>query len=64
MAAPSPNLGDRGERVAFEFLTKHGLRGERFTKAEMRKSKTPDFRVFRDNQFVFFCEAKHVQYDD
>ncbi len=64
MAAPSLNLGDRGERVALDLLIRHGLRGERFSKDEMKKSKTPDFRVFKDDQFIFFCEAKHVQYDD
>lgn len=64
MAVTDLNLGERGERVALDFLIKHGLRGERFTKEEMRKGKTPDFRVFRDGKFVLFCEAKHVQHDD
>src|SRR5258708_40320025 len=54
MAAPSLNLGDRGERVALDLLIRHGLRGERFSKDEMKKSKTPDFRVFKDDQFIFF----------
>lgn len=64
MAVTSANLGERGERVALDFFIRHGLRGEPFTKDEMRKSKTPDFRVFKDDRFVLFCEAKHVQYDD
>ncbi|PYP82155.1 MAG: hypothetical protein DMG65_26980 [Candidatus Angelobacter sp. Gp1-AA117] len=64
MAAPSPNLGDRGEGVALDFLIRRELRGERFSKDEMRKGKTPDFRAFKNDQFVLFCEAKHVQYDD
>lgn len=35
----------------------------RFSKVEMRKSKTPDFRIFKEGQFILYCEAKHVQYD-
>src|SRR5258708_15012459 len=64
MAAPSLNLGDRGERVALDLLIRQGLRGERFSKDEMKKRKTPDFRVLKDDHFIFFCEEKHVQYDD
>ncbi len=36
----------------FELITK------RFTKTEMRASKTPDFRVVRDGELIFFCEVK------
>ena len=53
-----------GERVAIAFCERHGLRAERFTKAERRAGKTPDFRVYKDEQLVYFCEAKHVQHDD
>ncbi len=30
----------------------------------MRKSKPPDFRIFREDRFILYCEAKHVQYDE
>jgi len=30
----------------------------------MRHGKTPYFRVFRNKEFVMFCEAKHLQCDD
>jgi hypothetical protein len=53
-----------GEEFAIEFLARHGLRAERFSKAEMRQGKTPDFRVFKAVEFVFYCESKHVQYDE
>jgi len=52
------------EEYAVEFCTRHGLRAERFIKVELRSGKTPDFRVYRDEQLVCYCEAKHVQHDD
>jgi len=53
-----------GEEFAIEWLARHGLRAERFSKTETRQGKTPDFRVFKDDEFVLYCESKHVQYDD
>jgi hypothetical protein len=53
-----------GEQFAVEYLARHGLRAERFTKAEMRQGKTPDFRLFKESEFVLYCESKHVQYDE
>lgn len=53
-----------GEQFAEAFCTKHGLTTRRFKKAEMRRGKTPDFRVFKAGQLVLYCEAKHVQFDD
>jgi len=58
------NKKNLGEEFAVEWLTRHGLRAERFTKLEMRQSKTPDFRVFKSTEFAFYCESKHVQYDE
>ena len=55
---------NRGEQVALEFFAKHGMRAERFTKAQMQQSKTPDFRVYDSDDFVLYCEAKHVQEDE
>lgn len=52
------------EEFAIEWLVRHGLRAERFTKMEMRQSKTLDFRVFKGTEFVFYCESKHVQFDE
>jgi len=58
-----PGLNE-GEQAAVDFLGKSGLRVQRFSKEESRHGKTPDFRVFRENEFVMFCEAKHLQCDD
>jgi len=58
------NKKNLGEEFAVEWLTRHGLRVERFTKLEMRQSKTPDCRVFKSTEFPFYCESKHVQYDE
>ena len=52
-----------GEQVAIAFFAKHGLRCERFSEPEMRQGKTPDFRVFKGEEFVLYSEAKHAQKD-
>src|SRR5262249_25915483 len=51
---------DTSEEKVERYLTKRGFRLERFSKAECRKGKTPDFRVFKDKEFAFFCEVKSV----
>ena len=38
---------DANETLAADLLRRRGLRPERFTKAERRSGKTPDFRVFQ-----------------
>src|ERR1700756_1314742 len=55
---------DESERFATNYLAEHGLRVERFSKSQMRQSKTPDFRVFRQTELVAYCEAKLVRPDD
>ncbi len=52
------------EKIVKEFLSKKGLCAEYFNKEEKKKSKTPDFRVFKGNEFAFFCEVKTVSRDD
>ena len=52
------------EQFAEDYLRKHSLRPERFSKQEMRAGKTPDYRVLRDARLVAYCEAKHLQRDD
>lgn len=56
----SPNFG---EQRAVEFFAENALACEQFTEEEMRKSQTPDFRVFRDKEFILYSEAKHIQED-
>jgi hypothetical protein len=54
----------RGEQNAVAFFAKHGLRCERFTEQERRQGKTPDFKVFKEAEFVLYSEAKHIQEDN
>ena len=63
---PAEQLADMNsaEQFAQDYLQKHDLRPERFTKTEMRRSKTPDFRAFQGEELALYCEAKHVQRDD
>jgi len=53
-----------GEKHAAEFLSVRGFRTERFTRKEIAQSKTPEFRVYRGKEFVFYSESKHVQHDE
>ena len=44
-------------------LEKRGIICRPFSKKEKKGSKTPDFRVYRENQFVFYCEVKTSEED-
>jgi hypothetical protein len=52
------------EQFAEKYFLSYGLQPERFSKVEMRQSKTPDFRVRKRNGLVLYCEAKYVQRDE
>ena len=58
---PADSGLDRGEQAAADFFAKRGLRVQRCSKED---GKTRDFRVFRNKEFVMFCEAKHLDCDD
>ncbi|MBK1650540.1 hypothetical protein [Rhabdochromatium marinum] len=45
------------ERVK-DYLENRELTAERFSKAETRAGKTPDFRVSQNGEFLFYCEVK------
>jgi len=45
------------DRVS-RYLEQHHLTTVRFSRQEMRESKTPDFRVLLDDRVIFFCEVK------
>lgn len=51
------------ESIVIRELENYGLRCERFTKAEMRTHKTPDLRVYRGEEFAFYCEIKEIARD-
>ena len=54
---------DPNETRSREFLISQGFRVERFSKAETRVGKTPDFRVYQGDAFRFYCEVKSVDSD-
>lgn len=51
------------ESLVIGKLTTYGLRCKRFTKEERRRQKTPDFRVYLNEDFAFYCEVKEVAED-
>ncbi len=54
---------DEGELLAEKYLNDKDLSCSRFSKQEMRKSKTPDFRVSRNGEFELYCEVKTSKKD-
>jgi hypothetical protein len=57
----SVHLDNQRVRQLFET---YNLRAEGFSKEKMCQSKTPDFRVYRGSEFVFFCEVKSAVEDE
>ncbi|MGA9108335.1 MAG: hypothetical protein ACLQPN_06970 [Bryobacteraceae bacterium] len=53
-----------GEQRVDEYFTTTGLHVERFSKAEMRQGRTPDFRVYSGSELAFYCEVKTAQEDE
>jgi len=51
------------EEIGAAYLKTLGLTPVPFTKAEMRKGRTPDFRVLCGNALAFYCEVKNAQED-
>lgn len=45
-------------QLVSQWLAGFCLRAERFTAAETRSAKTPDFRVIYDDRLVAYCEVK------
>ncbi len=54
----------KDKKLVADFLESKGLRAEEFSKEERTRSKTPDFRVFHEQDFAFFCEVKSLSKDD
>lgn len=53
-----------GESIVSDYLTGRGLSVQRFDKAAMRQSRTPDFRVLANDRLAFYCEVKTAQEDE
>ena len=49
---------DPDEEKVKRYFEERGFSAERFSKTETRTGKTPDFRVFRNGEFLFYCEVK------
>lgn len=54
----------RDKKIVADFLATKGLRAEEFSKKGKAQSKTPDFRVFFEQDFAFFCEVKTLLRDE
>jgi hypothetical protein len=51
------------EETVAGYLKSLGLVPELFTKAEIRKGRTPDFRVLSKDALAFYCEVKNARED-
>ncbi len=54
---------DQYEKCVKTFMEGRGFTCERFTKQETRKGRTPDFRVYQNGEFRFYCEVKSISKD-
>jgi hypothetical protein len=54
---------DEDEAKVEQYFSIRGLSCSLFSKNEMRNSKTPDFRVSKNDRFAFFCEVKTSKKD-
>lgn len=57
------SFSGQDERLVSHILANYGLVTRRFTIEEMIVP-TPDFKVFQDGQFKFFCEVKTFEDED
>lgn len=48
------------ELIIHEILHSYNLCPQRFTDDELNNKQTPDFKVYKDGQLVFFCEVKSI----
>lgn len=53
------------EKLAKEYFEQLGFKIEGYAKNEMRipDNKTPDFKVYRNDELVFYCEHKEIEED-
>lgn len=56
------NFKANEERV-YSFLKTMKLEPLRFSKEELKASKTPEFRVYKDGKLICYCEVKSI-FDD
>ena len=51
------------EQIVKDFLSGYGLKSEKFSKEELGNGKTPDYRVYKDDELFSYCEVKNAQKD-
>jgi hypothetical protein len=56
-----PLKTDLYERLVIDFFHNRGFQCARFSKEEMATGPTPDFRVYKNIEFRFFCEVKSIR---
>lgn len=54
---------NKDEEKAAIFLQKKGFKTKKSPKEKRAESKNPDFKVFKENKFIFFCEVKTIDQD-
>lgn len=47
-----------------DFLKNTGFSCQRFSKGEKKHGKNPDFKVYKNNELIFFCEVKTIEKDN
>lgn len=54
------------EQIIYNFLHNKGITVLSYSKAELREynKKTPDFKVYKGQQFIFYCEVKEIREDN
>jgi len=60
----SPTKMNIDKNTVADFLRGYSLVAEKFSKKEKGQSKTPDFRVHKQNELVFYCEVKSIEQDN
>ncbi len=53
----------RDKQKAREFLEQHSFEVDEYSKNEMKEARTPDFKVLKDGELVFYCEVKTIAED-
>ena len=54
---------NKDEKKTVTFLLEKGFQIKKISKEKRKKSKNPDFQVFKEDKFVLFCEVKTIDQD-
>jgi len=56
-------IGMDPEQTVKDFLSAYGLRSDRFDKSQLAGGKSPDFKVYSNEDLALYCEVKSPQED-